>query len=72
MAGGWWYIGDSEVEEFPLLEIPRVHGLNIIPNSKPYLVVKINNVWVHTTKKGLKSGFGKVRFENQTSREVLQ
>jgi hypothetical protein len=40
-----------------LPEIPNVHAL--IPNFKPAcLVVKINNIQVPTTKKGLESDFG--------------
>jgi hypothetical protein len=58
------------VEDFLLLKIPKVYIL--IPNFKPYLMVKINEIWVPTTKGGLESDFGKVRFENPTPQEVLQ
>jgi hypothetical protein len=36
------------------------------------MVVKINDIWVPTTKIGLESGFGKVIFENPTPQEVPQ
>jgi hypothetical protein len=36
-----------------------------------FLVVKIDDIWVPTTKIGLESDFGKVRFENPTLQEVL-
>jgi hypothetical protein len=50
------------LEDFPLPEILNVQGL--IPHFKPCLVVKINDIQVLTTKKGLESGFGRVKFEN--------
>jgi hypothetical protein len=48
------------MEDFPLSDIPNVEGL--IPNFKPCLVVKINDIQVPTTKKGLESGFERVKF----------
>jgi hypothetical protein len=33
--------------------------------------LEINDMWVPTTKKGLESGFGKVRFEAPTPQEFL-
>jgi hypothetical protein len=47
-----------------------VEGL--IPNFKPCLVMKINGIQVPTTKRGLQSGFGRVKFENPTPQTVLQ
>jgi hypothetical protein len=44
----------------------------LISNFKPCLVVKFNDIQVPTTKKGLQSGFGRVKFENPTPWEVLQ
>jgi hypothetical protein len=58
------------MEDFLSLEISKVHSL--IPNFKACLVVKINDIWVSTTKKGFESGFGKVRFENLILQEVPQ
>jgi hypothetical protein len=58
------------VEDFPQLGIPNVHGL--IPSSKTYLVVKIIDIWVPTTKRGLESDSRKVKFVNPKPREVLQ
>jgi hypothetical protein len=58
------------VEDFPSLKIPNLHAP--FPNFKTCLVVKIDDIWVSTTKIGLESGFEKVRFENPTPREVLQ
>jgi hypothetical protein len=43
------------MEDFLLPEIPNVDIL--IPNFKPCLVVKFNDIQVPTTKKGLESGF---------------
>jgi hypothetical protein len=60
----------SYMEDFPPLEIPNVHSL--IPDSKPYLVVKIIDIWVPTTKRGLESDSRKVKFVNPMQREVLQ
>ena len=57
------------MEDFPSLEIPNVNGL--IPDFKPYLVVKIIDIQVPANKEGLESGFGSVKFENPTPREVL-
>jgi hypothetical protein len=58
------------MEDFPPLGIPNVHGL--IPDSKPYLVVKIIDIYVPTTKRGLESHSRKVKFVNPKQREVLQ
>jgi hypothetical protein len=57
------------LEDFPLLKIPNLD--TPMPNCEPCLVVKIDGIWVPTTKMGLESGFGKVRFENLTPQEVL-
>jgi hypothetical protein len=58
------------LEDFLLSKIPNLEGL-VIPNFKPCLVVKINDIQVPTTKKGLESGFGRVKFENPTPQEFL-
>jgi hypothetical protein len=47
-----------------------LHGL--IPNFKPYLVVKIFDIEVPTTNRGLESDSGKVKFENPRASEFLQ
>jgi hypothetical protein len=60
----------SGMEDFPPLGIPNVHGL--IPDPKPYLVVKIIEIWVPTTKRGLESDSRKVKLVNPKQREVLQ
>jgi hypothetical protein len=54
------------VRDFPPLGIPNVHGL--IPDSKPYVVVKIIDIWLPwpTTKRGLESDSRKVKFVNPT------
>jgi hypothetical protein len=57
------------LEDFLLLKIPNLHAS--IPNFKPCLVVKIDDIWVSITKIHLESGFGKVRFENPIPQEVL-
>jgi hypothetical protein len=58
------------LEDFPPIGIKNVHGL--IPDSKPYLVVKIIDISVPTTKiRGLESHSRKVKFVNPKQREVL-
>jgi hypothetical protein len=64
------WVFQLKVEDFLLFKIPNLHAP--IPNFKPCLVVKIDDNWVPTTKIGLESGFGKVRFENPTPQEVFQ
>jgi hypothetical protein len=57
------------LEDFPLSDIPNVEGL--IQHFIPCLVVKVNDIQVPTTKNGLESGFGRIKFENPTPQEVF-